>query len=497
MRDPSSAPFRSAGGLLAVAAVAIAGCTNSPPESTGSWVEILQIEQSPDAVDVESLDTFQSVTVMPDRLVFRFEGGVHPLHRFSVVAGNSMGGYLRRVDTVTTLPDGSVEATTIPADIDEYYNRLNFIFHYRPRRAEDVRLADIEGAAVMAASSCEDTTPCEISGGRQFGSETAGCSLDYGGNFFFGPFVETDLTVDFPFDAGVDVDISAFPPGVSVDFEPTAYFDVEGQVRAGVRLSGTAAASMSCNADFAALLGGGEAPEITLAVVPIGPIPVTLSATPILNGTITGAADVGEFSAEAGATASAQFAFGVREGDEYQDGPNFMFDPFAEVTTARAGALSASANIEAGLQLKLAVGWSFDIPVVGDIGLDVAGTVDITGNLGVDFNADAGGCAWNVDVPWDAGVAFGVEAQLASWSWDHQWPRIVIASGSLGTLSGELPWCGGSPMCMGAPACTDALLDNGVCAGAMGFRSCGGGMYQRCTCQAGGSWTSCGSCLTP
>src|SRR5690606_9776156 len=140
---------------------------------------------------------------------------------------------------------------------------------------------------------------------------------------------------------------------------------------------------LSCNADFAALLGGGSAPEVTLAAFAIGPVPVTLSAVPILAGEFSAAADAGELNAEAGAHATAHAEFGVKDGESHVDGPTFEFESFAGVTTSRAGSLSAQGSIEAGLQLRLQVGWDFSVGPA-DVDLGVVGTVDLTGTLGVD-----------------------------------------------------------------------------------------------------------------
>lgn len=510
MREPMRT--RDLGWRLLLAAAALgaaglAGCSNDAgPPPSGSWVEILELEQADDAVDVEHLAEFRSVDVLADSLVFRFTGA-SPLVVGNVVAGNEGGGYLRRIEAIEPQADGSVVARTRQAALPEYYTQLHFIFHYRPVRVDEATVADLPGVATAAlGGGCDDTTPCEISGGRSWGSDTAGCSAEYGASLFVGPFVETDLQVDFEFDHGIDIDgPSIFPPSIgSVSFNPDAYFVIDGSVRAGVRLSGTAAAQLSCDADFAALLGGGTAPEVTLATVAVGPIPITLSAVPILEGSFQAAADVGEFSAEAGAEASASLEFGIKDGDEHVEGPDFEFDPFAEVTTARAGALSAHGSIEAGLQLRLQIGWDFSVGPA-DVDLGVVGTVDLTGTLAADFTADAAGCAWNVDLPWSCDVQFGVGVDVSAhafgagfdWSKEHQWDSIELASGSLGSMSGSLPWCGGgTSMCRdGGARCIDELLDNDVCDGMMGFRGCGGGQYQRCTC-TGGGWTSCGTCMS-
>lgn len=511
MRNASHARWSNLLGsaaLLGGVLISSTGCSNDVTTPVGSYVEIIELEQAADAVDVEALPSFRSVQVLADRLVFQFDGA-SPLVVGHVVAGNTTDGYLRRIEAITELPDGSIEAMTRQAALPEFYPQMHVVFHYRPMRVDETTVPEMPGVASAAlGGGCEDTTPCDITGGESWGSEAAGCSAEYGAGLEIGPFVETDLTADFEFDHGIDIDgPSVGWSGVSlgsVSFEPDAYFVIDGSIRAGVRMGGSASAQLSCDADFAALLGGGEAPEVTLAVVTLGPIPITLSAVPVLNGTFSAAADVGSFSAEAGAEASANIEFGIQDGEDHIDGPTFEFDSFAEVTTARAGALSANASIEAGLELRLQIGWDFSVGPA-DVDLGVVGTVALTGTLGADFTADTGGCSWNVDIPWSCGVGFGIGVELAAgafgadfdWSREHEWPRIELASGSLGSLGGSLPWCGGSgTMCdEGAPSCTDELLDNGVCDGMMGFQACAGGQFQRCTCTAGG-WTACGACMS-
>lgn len=481
--------------LVGATLAASAGCANEVGPAAGSWVEIIELQQAANAVDIESMPSFRSVDVRGDRLVFRFDGS-SPLAAGQVVAGNTGVGYLRHIESITEMPDGSFEAMTRQATLPDYYEKMHVIFHYNPIEVAEPTVAELPGLATASLEGCEDTTPCEISGGRQWGDDTAGCSASYGGTLNMGPFIETDLSASFEFDHGIDVGWRG------IDIEPDGYFVIDGEVRAGVRLSGTGSAQLGCDADFAALLGGGEAPEVTLATVMIGPIPISLSATPILNGSFEAAADVGEFSAEAGAEATAHVEFGIKDGDPHEE-REFNFESFADVTTARAGALSAHGEIEAGLELRLQIGWDFDIGPA-DIDLGVVATAKLTGTLGADFVADAAGCSWSVEIPWSCDAQFGIGIDLAAsagpldadWSWDYEWAPVNIASGSLASLGGALPWCGSSPsMCdEGGARCTDELLDNSVCDGLRGFQACSGGQYAHCTCTAGG-WTDCTSCM--
>jgi hypothetical protein len=44
--------------------------------------------------------------------------------------------------------------------------------------------------------------------------------------------------------------------------------------------------------------------------------------------------------------------------------------------------------------------------------------------------------------------------------------------------------------------CLDDLLDRSVNVGSSGFNQCGTNQYRRCTCSSGGTWRSCGPCMT-
>lgn len=505
-------------GLPVALLLTIAGCTNEPATGQGSWVEILEIEQAENALDVENHPDFVDVEEHPDRLIFRFDGE-SPLRINHIVgaSGPDRAGYLRRVVALNELPDGRIEAMTEQAFLSDYYPTLHFIVHYDPVRVDTPHVVDlgdgVGGSTMGLGEGCEDRRPCDITGGQTWGDETAGCTAAYGGTIFAGPFVEADFTAELEFDHG----ISIVPP----EFKPDAYFVLDGNVRAGLRLEGTGSAELSCDADFAALLGGGEAPQIRLAFLQVGPIPITISATPVLSGQVSAAADVGEFSAEAGAEATAMAEFGFQDGGTHME-QEFTFEPFADVTTSRAGALSAHAQVTVGIELELQVGYDFDAGP-GEVDLGGVGTVDIVGTLGADFMADGAGCSWNVEIPWSCdltlGVGFDATASVETpevcapgflgggcigggdvgidWTPSHDWATINIAEGSLGSLGGPLPWCGMAPEeCdAGGAACMDDLLANSICAGMQGFQSCGGGLYQRCTCTSGGSWSDCGACM--
>jgi len=456
-----------------------AGCSNAPPPQ-GSWIEIRRLEESPNAVDVEGLPAFRSVTVMPDRLVFVFDGA-SPLAVGNVVAGRHMGGYQRRITALGVLPDGSVEAMTALATLDEYYTDIAFVFHYQPVRVPAGGVPQVPGVVTspLTTVSCEDTTPCEVTGGHSWGDGTAGCTLSYGAGMYLGPFLTTDL----------DGTTFEFDPDLPWFSRPTAYFHLQGEVRAGVRVSGSAAASLTCTADFAALLG---APEITLACVSVGPVPVCMTATPILNGEIGASIDAGEFTAEAGVQATVTAEFGFDHGAAI-DPPRrtFGFEPFAEATTARAGAFSAHASLTAGVDIRLVVG----VPEL----VSAWGGAAITGTLGVEWTAPAQGCEWTASFPWSADVQLEAGAQIghAPLEWSDSWsgPSFNVASGSLGSLGGRFPLCTAvtPSACTGTP-CLDALYATQICDGMSGFQGCAGGTYQLCTCTAG-SWTSCGACM--
>lgn len=501
---------------VCLGALVSASCTQevAGPPAEGSWVEILEMEVSPDALAVEDLAAFRAVEVLPDRLVFTFDGG-SPL-RVGHVVGASAGDrmYLRRIVELHELAGGRVEAMTELAALQEFYPTLRFIVHYRPRRTSSSTRGegDVGGAVMSATEECApDTAPCDLTGGASVDADTAGCSTTSEQSLTFAPFVETDFDADFEFDHGIGVDWGWSP---DVELEPDLVTIFDGSIRTGVRFKATAAASLSCQADFAALAGGGTAPEVVLVrgVVP-GPLPIPweVKATPIFDGQMTANADVGELSAEAWVEARGRTEFGVRDGDLVYE-PSFGVGGDAGVVTARGGALSANGSITAGVRLTLGIGWEggFDTHgVSGEIALKGEASMALTGTLGMNLTTEDAGCAWSADFPWQAqaqlGVSFDVNAEgevgrfdfsVPEWSYDYTWDPYVIDSGSLGTFGGTFAWCEMQPVTCGegAAACHDDYYDNTVCAGMQGSRACDGGQYQRCTCTAEG-WVDCGACM--
>lgn len=497
----------------------LVGCTNpnATPPAEGSWVEILEMEVSPDALAVEDLPEFRTVDIRPDRLVFTFDGA-SPLRVDHVVGATREENqvYLRRIVELNTLADGRVEALTQPASIHEFYPKLRFIVHYRPRRGVTSTEAegDVGGARMGSTEECTpDTAPCNLAAGTSVDGSTAGCTTSSGSDLTLEPIIEADLTADFEFDHGISVGWT------SLKFEPDAVMHLDGKVRTGVRFHAASSATLSCDADFAGALFGGEAPDILLAggVVPgLLPIPWAIKAKPIFGGTLTAHADAGQLSAHAWAEATADAEFGIRDRDEVVFEQRFGTHSEAAVTTARAGSFSAHGEITAGVQIKLTAGWEggFDeYGVRGQAALQGEAHMTLTGTIGVNIQTEDAGCGWSAEVPWTADAKFGakfdasgsaglsglggsVDFDLPSWTPEETWEAEVF-SGTLGEWAGPFPWCemSAEECGEGAAFCHDDAYDNQVCAGMRGYRACDGTwQVQRCTCTADG-WVDCGTCV--
>ncbi|AKF03627.1 hypothetical protein DB32_000776 [Sandaracinus amylolyticus] len=480
--------------LVALALTSIAaGCSNdtNEPAHRGSWVEIQEVELTADALDVESLDAFESVVVEDDRLVFRFDGD-SPLRVGHVVAGPSGIGYLRKLLTVEEQADGSIVATTRDATLAEYFVTFRAIAHYDPVRVDEPIEAR-DGVAVESLGDCMDAQPCVLGGTPSFSGnpmDLAGCTGASG--FGFQPFVETDLrAMDFPIDIDVDVGIT----GVSAS--PTAYMDFDGTLRAGVHVTGDGRGQLSCMADFMAIAGGGQPPEIRLWRVIVYGIPIELLASPVLNGELTAMGDAGPFRFTAGVQVDAAMELGLKDGEYHQVGPDVSTDPFASLTTERAGPVTTTGTLTAGAALTLSIGYRWKRSGF-TINVGAAFTAELTGSVGVELSMDTNGCDWTAEFPWAIEFTPSVELSLQiedigpTWSYEHE--PFVLAEGSLGEVTGNNGRCSTAPdECTGPATCMDDVFDNVTCEGRHGFRSCGEGQGEYCLCSASG-WTDCSPC---
>ena len=462
----------------------------TPPAGVGSTiVHNAEPTLTAEGLFVEQHPGYRSETVVEAgedtaRLAFRFEGE-SPLRVGSVIAGEAGGGYIARVTALEPGADGTVVASLVPAALDELFAELDFDFNYDPVETSDTMEAvpvdeEVGGSRAALGGSCNDVSPCKISGGTSFGGEIANCRLQGGAEVRIEPYVTTKFKAVGQFKLR----------------GPTLLISPRGEVKAGIRLFGEASGSMSCEANFAELLGRNcppgspascvrEVPKIVLAKVFIGPVPVTLTATPILEGSFNAAFDVGAYSAEAGVVATAEMDFGVRNGRFADPTPRTSFAAVRSFTTERPGSASASAEIRAGVRLTLTVGYQLRVGLFR-LNLSASGYAELTGSLGAELEASAETCEWSLDIPWSVDLKFGAKIDLIVWRDSKEWPAVNLFSGSLGSAGGTLPLCTpAAPGCLSAADCTGGQT---CCAGACVAPGCNDG--NACTDDACGA-TGC------
>jgi hypothetical protein len=484
-----------------VAITALTACTAEPPpeEARGSWVEVTRFEQQPNAVFVADEPAITRVEVLPDRLILTQSGPLSkPIVADTPIAGMHAGiGFLRRAVSTTMLPDGRVEVLTEQGQPADFVKDLAFVVHYDPIMSGPVGapalLGEEVGGARAALSDCEDRTPCDITSREPVNVfDGAGCTGSPTGRISLSPYISSTLKADFPFDGADNVGISA-----------------KGSISAGVILTASGGVSGSCTVDVAAALGGGEAPQVTLAKIPLPGLlvvlgPVDIFAQPIIEANVSAEIDAGEVTLEAGAKVTVD-GFVGREGGEWEARLNPRFEkilPPPAVT--RAGGLNLSATPTIGVKVgaKLA----------GVVSTEIA-TLTLEASLTATFDANLM-CEWNAGLSAEvlAKVTFLSEEACVGWgpleaciSLFENPPEITIIDEgvTLGEASGRLAACGSTPIeCTAtSPRCADMVFDASVCEGEGGWQFCAGpapagSVYvQRCTCTASG-WAACSSCMT-
>ena len=489
-------PWMRVGTLVAI--TALVGCAAEPPaeEPRGSWVEVRTAEFEPRALVVAGEPSITAVEVRPDRLLLTLSG---PLSKpipagTGVAGGEGRGGYLRRVVSSSTLPDGRLELLTEQGELGDLFGDLDVVVHYRPVMSGPMgartTLSDAVAGASAALSSCEDASPCEIASGSVdlFGG-AGSCSGSVTGGVSLEPYVDTRFDIDFPVKVRTRF---GFPTGIE-----RAGIEASGELSAGVQLRASAAAEGSCDVDIAAALGGGEAPEYKLARVTfsVGPVPVWIDilATPIATGAVSVALDAGEVTANAGVT------LGATARVMYEDGRwDTGFEPTADgevsLTTTRAGGVQADAEVRVGARITTSL-YGLGGPYAA-----------LTAGLQGSFSADVM-CNWEATLTGDLQAEFGVSPVSLPligevWSGTSLDP-ITIVSAELASAGGRLAACGATPVACTAtsPRCDDMVFAASVCEGERGWQFCAGpapagSIYvQNCTCTASG-WADCSACMT-
>src|SRR5688500_8062745 len=446
-----------------------AGCTAEPPEPRGSWIEVIGTpELRPFGRLPERQPGFVSAEVLPDRILYTFDASRGPgtVEPMTVIGGDTAGGYVRRVLDVRPLPDGRLEVLTEPGHLGDLYRELHLVLHYRPRHNEEFRSRGLQtprgiGAARAALDSCEDSAPCSVTDGASVSISDDGVGASVSGSASIEPFVEPTFDADFSLDidAGNIGECALGGFGLWGDCPSPleeALLTVDGGLTAGFRLTAGGAASLSGTVDLA-----GDLPTFTLfsATGPLGIGALTVEASPIVEGSLSIEADVGELTATAQVAMNAHLELGYTDGSW---GASFepTLTPFAGVTTTRAGGLRASASVRVGVQLS--------VKVAGLAGPYVKLTTGLTGEFGVQPH----GCTWDASVSVAAQAEFGGELEIPVI--DVEVASVEIAaievSADLWSTSGGVPWCSGASTCTGMATCHDEVFDSSVCEGSSGFQ---------------------------
>lgn len=489
-------PWIGMGTIVAMAA--LVGCAaDVPPDAPrGSYVEVRSAVFGEHTIVVAGEPNIASVERLPDRLILTLTGALSkPVEPGAGIAGGQgREGYIRRVLSSTTLPDGRLEVMTEQGELGDVFSDLDIITHYRPIMSAPmgaaIPLADDVGGARAALGTCEDAYPCEIASGsvELFGGAGT-CSGSVTGGVSLTPYVDTSFDIDFP----IDIHTSwGFPTGID-----RAGVEATGSISAGVELKASVAAEGMCEVDIAAALGGGEAPEFKLATITfsIGPVPVWIDiiATPIATGSVSVAIDAGEVTARAGVTIGATASVMYDHGDW-----TTSFEPTAtgelSLVTSRAGGVSADATLRIGASITTSI-YGLGGPMAA-----------LTAGLHGTFTADVM-CNWDATLTGDLQATFGV-SPLSLPIIGEVWggvtlDPITLASAELAHGGGRLAACGMTPtMCAaGAATCTDMVFATDICDGDQGFEACvgpapAGSVYvHRCTCTPSG-WSACSACMT-
>jgi hypothetical protein len=381
--------------ILALTLLAL-GCAAEPVPSFGTHVEILREPTlQPWARFPERHPGFRSVEVTPSTLVFTFDGA-SPLEVGTVVAGDARATdtpYARHIDHLEPLPDGRIRATTTPAGLTDLVRDLHVISHFRPGEDHLPSSDDVSGRR-----SALDTDLL-----------VRGCTVGAG---HIQPHIDvTNTFVDF------DLDIS------SARVE-SATFTITGSITAGYDIESGGTATGSCTV-------GGDVGRIVLGAIPVGPIVLTLYASPTLGGTARLDLDAGDLHARARATIGADVELGYLDG-EWDAHYTPHLTGTAEITTTRPGHILAEARLRIGARLGVAL-------------YDTAGIwVDLTGNLQAEHATDVGTCTFTNRLTASATATFGGEIRIPILGTTLASVTASELAGPQADLwldEGTLPWC--------------------------------------------------------
>lgn len=380
--------------LGAALALLVSGCNCATPPTQHPDVEVIRPLKLTEAARIPQNDAnFTSVEIFRDRLVLHYSAApTIALAEGNVIAGNSEGGYLRRIKTVTTVDSRTLEVTTEPAELVDLILEGSFRVHHRPDVSE-WQDGDIRRRADPLESKL-GLLPPGTKSGFQCGGTAAG-SVD----------VEPSFETDLDFDLAIDIEAQVFPPRGRL---VSALFVVNGAVTVTLDIKSDVAFSGQCTADIIKYLrdkAGNKdlfKKELTPIQFAIGPVPIVISHG--FEPTLSIQTSL-EWTAR-GMHANKSTTFSVRAGAQYVNGGwEGIWEPDRTGTitmnqTGEAGTVTIGTQVAGGIQYMALL-------------YDVAGPkVGLEGTLEGTFAANPTTCAWGVGLEAGLNLVLGAEVQV-------------------------------------------------------------------------------------
>ena len=399
-----------------------------------------------------------------DGVVFFYFEGRSPLKSGMAIAGSD---YLGRVVQVLALEDTAKfthAAKLADATLDDVFSDLDFELHRPPPKplSEVTNIGNTQvslggGGKKSGDQNCE-TKVCsnvgavDLSAATKEGSEQSDGPVCYPPEEENGPekpkicngYANAGLTFEHHFQASADARFH-----VKL-IKGTLLFQHNNLINVGASIRAWGTAGVTCAADFAKMINGGESPRWTLLKVVVLGIPVDIYAEPILdarldiNATAAGVAYI-NYSRSAHRKIGLEKLKWVNEKDV-----NESFD----AVISGSAAVSVTGEIRAGLEVgasvglnlikkkgKLKLGATADLygRVWASLGVDASAHVSASGSASNGLNTS---CNYSVDVPWSVNAQAGARVRIKAWrlvdkTWQVDTGVAKIASGSLASFSGS------------------------------------------------------------
>ncbi len=402
-------------------------------------VEIVRPLTPTEAARIPQSDpSFERVEIYSDALVFHYKGApTIALAPGNVVAGNTDQGYLRRIKTVTTRPDGALEVATEPAQLVDLIQDGAFKIRQKPAPA-DWQEEDAWARPPPLWSKSEGKLQL-MPPGTKSGFQCGGAAAST---------LDITPTLDSELDFELDVDIR----GARL---ASALVAVNGSITGGLEIESGYSYSGSCTADvikaYRAQTGLKDALKFELTPIRffIGwlPIVITHGIEPIftMQGSLAWTSP--------GIKTTKSTTYGLRTGVAY-DGAQWqgIWEPSRTGTATMdrkgdSGTVSISSEIAVGVKYQALL---YDV-TGPKIGLQGA----ITGKYG------AAECTWEVGAEAALQAVIGAELQIPVFDYtlaDYT-ETFTLLKGQVSKAQGTFPGCEDSGVSL--PDSGDAATDSG------------------------------------